>query len=317
MIQTIGEWWMWLSFALFVVAAVVVDLVVMRAQGAHKVSVREAGLWSFIWFTLSFIFCGLLWWYLERTAGHEVATLKTSEFLTGYLIEKSLSVDNVFVFFMIFNYFAVPSEYQKRILILGVIGAIVLRAIMILLGGLLIQKFHWILYFFGAFLAITGIKMLLFADEKPDLEKNPILRWIRGHLKISHSFRGELLTYKDNGVRWYTPLFIVVIMIGVTDIIFAVDSIPAIFAITEDPFIVLTANLFAILGLRALYFLLADMADRFHYLAYGLALVLIFVGAKMLFADLYKVPVAWSLATVVLVLLASVLLSWLRPKTEA
>jgi tellurite resistance protein TerC len=232
------------------------------------------------------------------------------------LIEKSLSVDNIFVFLMIFTYFAIPAEYQRRALVLGVIGAIVLRVIMILIGAMLIAKFHWILYLFGAFLLITGIKMFIVADDKPDLEANPVLKWMRGHMNIARELSCEKLTVMKDGVRWYTPMFVVLVLIGVTDIIFAVDSIPAIFAITEDPFIVLTSNIFAILGLRALYFLLADMADRFHLLSYGLALVLMFVGVKMLIVEFYKIPVFLSLGVVVLILTGAVVASLKIPKKE-
>jgi len=307
--ETIANWWMWVGFAVFVVVALVIDLLVMKNEGAHRVSAREALNWSALWISLSFVFCGLLWWYLDASAGRDMANLKATEFLTGYLIEKSLSVDNIFVFLMIFTYFAVPAEYQKRALIIGVIGAIVLRVIMILVGAWLIATFHWILYLFGLFLLGTGIKMLIFANHKPDLEKNPMLKWMRGHLLITKEFHGEQFTFMKDGVRWYTPLFIVLVLIGVTDVVFAVDSIPAIFAITSDPFIVMTSNIFAILGLRALYFLLADMADRFRLLSYGLALVLVFIGTKMLIVDFYKIPVFWSLGVVGVILLASVLLS--------
>ena len=307
---------MWLGFVVFVVVAVAVDLLVMKNQGAHRVSAREALIWSALWIGLSLAFCGLLWWYLDQSFGRELANLKATEFLTGYLIEKSLSVDNVFVFLMIFTYFAVPAEFQKRALIIGVIGAIILRAIMIFVGALLIAKFHWILYVFGVFLLGTGIKMIIFADSKPDLEKNPVLKWMRGHLSITREFHGEQFTFKKDGVRWYTPLFIVLVLIAVTDIIFAVDSIPAIFAITEDPFIVMTANIFAILGLRALYFLLADMAERFHLLSYGLAFVLMFVGTKMLIVDFYKIPVFWALGVVATILTISVILSLVTTKPE-
>ena len=307
--ESIGSWWMWTGFVVFVVVAVAIDLLVMKNQGAHRVSVREALNWSVLWIALSLAFCGLLWWYLDANVDREMANLKATEFLTGYLIEKSLSVDNVFVFLMIFSYFAVPAEYQKRALIIGVIGAIILRAIMILIGAWLIAKFHWILYLFGLFLLVTGIKMLIFADKKPDLEKNPILKWMRGHMAITKEFHGERFTIMKDGVRWYTPLFIVLVLIAVTDVVFAVDSIPAIFAITKDPFIVMTANIFAILGLRALYFLLADMADRFHLLSYGLAFVLMFVGTKMLIVDFYKVPVFWALGVVGAILTISVILS--------
>ncbi len=311
--QTIGEWWMWVAFGVFVVVAVIVDLVVLRQQGSHKVSVREALLWSLIWIALSFVFCGLLWWYLQDTQGSAVATQKAGEFLTGYLIEKSLSVDNVFVFLLIFTYFKVPQDYQKKVIIIGVVGAIVLRAIMILIGAYLIARFHAILYLFGAFLLITGVKMLVFSDDQPDLSTNPLLRWIRGHLRVTDEFQGERFWIDRDGVRWFTPLFVVIIMVAVTDVIFAVDSIPAIFAITEDPFIVLTSNVFAVLGLRALYFLLADMAGRFHYLSTGLAIVLIFIGTKMLIVPWFKIPVFWSLGVVAAVLIGSIVVSMLRP----
>ena len=212
---------------------------------------------------------------------------------------------------MLFTYFAVPAELQKRVLILGVIGAIVLRAVMILIGAWLIKEFHWVLYLFGAFLLITGIKMLVFADADSDLEKNPVLRWMRGHMNLSSEFVGERFWFLRDGVRVYTPLFVVMVLIGITDIVFAVDSIPAIFAITDDAFIVMTSNIFAILGLRAMYFLLADLKERFHLLTYGLGVILVFVGIKMLIVDWYKIPVFWSLGIVGTILSVSVIASLL------
>ncbi len=294
-ITTIGTWWMWAGFAVFVVIAIAVDLLVMEKQGAHKVTTQEALVWSAIWFGLSFVFAAMLWWYLNSTQGGDVANRVSMEFVTGYLVEKSLSIDNIFVFLMIFTYFAVPAEFQKRALIIGIIGAIILRAILILVGAWLLAHFHWLLYVFGAFLVVTGIKMWLAAGKEPNIEANPVLKFLRKHMKITTQFNGEKLTVMLNGVKHFTPIFVVLILIGATDIIFAVDSIPAIFAITSDPFIVLTANIFAILGLRALYFLLADLADRFHLLAYGLALVLIFIGTKMLLIDFYKIPIGIAL----------------------
>lgn len=286
---------MWAGFAVFVVIAIAVDLLVMEKQGAHKVTTQEALAWSAIWFGLSFVFAAMLWWYLNSTQGGDVANRVSMEFVTGYLVEKSLSIDNIFVFLMIFTYFAVPAEFQKRALIIGIIGAIILRAILILVGAWLLAHFHWLLYVFGAFLVVTGIKMWLAAGKEPNIEANPVLKFLRKHMKITTQFNGEKLTVMLNGVKHFTPIFVVLILIGATDIIFAVDSIPAIFAITSDPFIVLTANIFAILGLRALYFLLADLADRFHLLAYGLALVLIFIGTKMLLIDFYKIPIGIAL----------------------
>ena len=293
--ETIGTWWMWSAFAIFVVIAIIVDLWAMQRQGAHQVSFKEALNWSILWISLSFVFVALLWWYLDTHQGRAVANTVAMQFMTGYLVEKSLSVDNIFVFLMIFSYFSIPAEHQKRALIIGIIGAIVLRAILILMGAWLLESFHWLLYVFGVFLIVTGMKMWISADKKPDIANNPVLKFLKRHLPISKQLDGEKLTTRINGSKFYTPLFVVLIMIGVTDIIFAVDSIPAIFAITADPFIVLTANVFAILGLRALYFLLADLANRFHLLAYGLALVLVFIGTKMLMIDFYKIPISVAL----------------------
>jgi integral membrane protein, TerC family len=308
-LTSIGTPLMWAGFLVFVLVMLALDLFVLGGRHAHRVSTREALGWSVTWVTLALIFNALLWWYLDGNLGREVANDKALEFLTGYLIEKSLSVDNVFVFLMIFTFFRVPAEYQRRVLIFGVLGAIVLRAIMILAGAYLVAKFHWILYLFGIFLVITGFKMLVFAEQEADLDRNPILKWLRGHLRITPEYHGEKFWIMKNGVRWFTPLFLVLIMIEISDLIFAVDSIPAIFAITTDPFIVFTSNIFAILGLRALYFLLADMADRFHLLKYGLALILVFVGLKMLVASFYKVPIGIALGVVGVILMTSVLAS--------
>jgi tellurite resistance protein TerC len=316
--ESIGTWWMWVAFAIFVVVAIVVDLLVLERKGAAKVSFKEALNWSIVWIVLSFIFNGLLWWYLDGKYGREVANETSMEFFTGYLIEKSLAVDNIFVFLMLFTFFGVPAQFQRRVLILGIIGAIVLRAIMILIGAWLIAKFHWILYLFGLFLLITGVKMLMMAEAESDLEKNPLLRFMRKHIPITKDFHGENFTVMLDGKRWFTPLFVVMVMIGITDVIFAVDSIPAIFAITLDPFIVLTSNVFAILGLRAMYFMLADLADRFHLLKYGLAFILVFIGIKMLLIDIYKIPIGFALSVVGIVLLTSMLASlWVsRPGSK-
>ena len=316
--ETIATPAMWAGFFLFVVVATFVDLKVLSAKGATRVSLREALAWSAFWVALALAFGGWLWWHLTGTAGPEEAREQALAYLTGYLIEKSLSVDNIFVFLMLFTYFAVPAELQRRTLVYGVLGAIALRIVMILVGAWLIAKFHWIIYVFGLFLLATGGKMLFFAGQKPDLEKNPALRWMRGHLALTPGFEGERFWILKDGVRTYTPLFLVLVMIGVTDIVFAVDSIPAIFAITDDPFIVMTSNIFAVLGLRALYFVLADMADRFHLLSYGLALVLMFIGTKMLLIDVWKIPVFLALGVVAALLAASIVASLvLRPRPPA
>src|SRR5512137_314120 len=312
--ESIGSPLMWSLFAAFVLVALLVDFFAMSKQGAHRVSIKEAAVWSLVWGGVCFVFLGWLWWYLEANATREIANAKALEFLTGYLVEKALAVDNIFVFLMVFTYFAVPPEFQKRVLMIGILGALVLRAGMILVGAWLIQQFDWILYIFGAFLVFTGVKMWWAAGQEPDLEANPALKWVRGHFRISPSYDGERFTTVINGVRHFTPLFVVIALIGIVDIIFAVDSIPAIFAITTDPFIVLTSNVFAILGLRAMYFLLADAADRFSLLKYGLALVLIFVGAKMLLIDVWKIPVALSLGVVAAIIGTSV---WLSLRKDA
>ena len=315
--ESIGSWWMWASFAVFVVLACAVDLLVLQKKGDDRVSIGQALRWSALWVALALLFNVLLWWYLDGEAGREVANAKATQFFTGYLIEKSLAVDNIFVFLMLFTYFAVPAELQKRVLILGVIGAIILRAAMILVGAWLIKEFHWVLYLFGLFLLVTGIKMLIFANANADLEKNPILKWMRGHMNLTPDFDGEKFWVVRQNVRFYTPLFVVMILIGITDVIFAVDSIPAIFAITDDPFIVMTSNIFAILGLRAMYFLLADLKDRFHLLTYGLGVILVFVGTKMLIVDWVKISVGISLAVVGAILATSVIASLLTKPKEA
>ncbi len=311
--ETIAPVWLWVTFVGVVIAALFIDFVVLRKQGSHAVGVKEALNWSIIWVAASFAFNALFWWAVRDTSGStELANQKALEFLTGYLIEKSLAVDNIFVFLMIFTYFAVPAEYQKRVLMIGIIGAIVLRTIMILVGGWLLQQFHWILYVFGAFLILTGIKMWWAAGKEPSLDDNPALKLLRRLMNVSKNYDGENFFTFQNGKKLATPLFMVICLVALTDVIFAVDSIPAIFAITSDPFIVLTSNVFAILGLRAMYFLLAAVAERFHLLNYGLAVVLIFIGTKMCLVDIYKIPVAWSLAFVVVTL---ALTMWVSVKT--
>ena len=300
---------MWAGFIAFVLAMLALDLFVLGGKKAHRVSVKEASAWVLAWVTLALSFGALLWWYLDGSLGREVANRKALEFITGYLIEQSLSVDNMFVFVMIFTYFAVPPELQRRVLLYGVLGAIVMRAGMILAGVWLVQEFAWVLYVFGAFLVLTGVKMLVFADKKPDLDRNPVLRWLRGHMRITPGFHGESFFVRQQGLLYATPMFLVLVMIELSDLVFAVDSIPAIFAVTTDPFIVFTSNIFAIMGLRALYFLLADMADRFHLLKYGLAIVLVFIGGKMLAMPWFHMPVQWSLSVVGSIIVISVLLS--------
>jgi tellurite resistance protein TerC len=316
--DSIAPVWLWVFFVGTVLVALFIDFVVLSKQGAHSVSVKEALNWSLVWVALSFGFNALFGWAVYREHGSELAMTKSMEFLTGYLIEKSLAVDNIFVFLMIFSYFAVPPAFQKRVLMIGIVGAIVLRTVMILLGAWLIAHFHWVLYVFGAFLLLTGIKMWWAAGKEPDLESNPALKLLRRWVPVSRDFDGEKFFTVENGKRIATPLLLVIALVGLTDVIFAVDSIPAIFAITSDPFIVLTSNIFAILGLRAMYFLLAAVAAKFHLLSYGLAVVLMFIGTKMILIDVFKIPVAISLGVVVSILAITMLWSVrTAPKIDA
>lgn len=308
--HTVAPLWLWAAFAAVVVVSLFIDFVVLRKQGAHEIGVKEALHWSLVWVALSLAFNALLWWAVrDATGSAATANTRALEFLTGYLIEKSLAVDNIFVFLLIFSYFAVPAAYQKRVLMIGIIGAIVLRTIMILVGGWLLQQFHWILYLFGAFLILTGVKMWWAAGEEPSLDGNPALRLLRRVMPVSHGYDGEKFWTVENGVRIATPLLMVICLVALTDVIFAVDSIPAIFAVTSDPFIVLTSNVFAILGLRAMYFLLAAVANKFHLLNYGLAVVLVFIGTKMCLIDVFKIPVGVSLGVVIAILAVTMWLS--------
>jgi tellurite resistance protein TerC len=284
---------------------------------SHKVSVKEAASWSAVWVALALLFNLGMYLYLRDSVGETIATAKSMEFLAGYVIEKSLSVDNVFVFLMIFSHFAVPVQYQRRVLLYGVLGAIVMRIIMILAGTWVITQFAWVLYIFGIFLVFTGMRMLVAAEKEPDLEANPILRFAKKMLPFTKDFHEEKFSIIENGKRVFTPLFLVLILIEISDVVFAVDSIPAIFAVTTDPFIVFTSNIFAIMGLRALYFLLADMADRFHLLKFGLAFVLMFVGVKMLIVKWVHVPTTVSLLVIGTLLASSIIASLIATRKKA
>lgn len=295
---------LWIVFNVFVLGMLALDLGVFHRK-AHAVSLKEALVWCCVWVSLALTFnAGIYIW-----SGPE----KALEFLTGYLIEYSLSVDNVFVFAIIFSYFAVPAAYQHRVLFWGIVGALVLRAIFIVLGAALLTAFHWMIYVFGGFLIITGIKLLLTGDHKLEPEKNPVVRLVRRVMRVTPEYHGQRFFLRNNGQLWVTPLFLVLVVIESTDVIFAMDSIPAIFGITLDPFIVYTSNVFAILGLRALYFLLAGIMDMFRYLKVGLSLVLCFVGAKMMIVDFYKIPIGLSLGVVAGILGVSIVVSLLGP----
>jgi tellurite resistance protein TerC len=300
---------LWIVFNVFVLGVLFLDLGILHRR-AHAVSLREAALWCSVWVSLAMLF-GLGVYTFQ---GGE----KALEFITGYLIEWSLSVDNLFVFLVIFSYFAVRATYQHRVLFWGILGALVLRAVFILTGSALLNHFHWMIYVFGIFLIFTGVKLLFAGEEKLEPEKNPAVRLVRRFIKLTPDYVGQQFFVRIDGRLWATPLFLVLVVIETTDVIFAVDSIPAIFAITLDPFIVYTSNVFAILGLRALFFLLAGIMGLFCYLRVGLAFVLSFVGVKMTIVDFYKIPIAVSLGVVATILLLSILASlWVRPKERS
>ncbi|MBW3130527.1 MULTISPECIES: TerC family protein [Hymenobacter] len=298
----------WAGFVVFVLAMLLLDLLVLNRK-AHVVRMREALGWSAFWIALSLSFNYLVY----RTMGHQAGL----EFLTGYLIEKSLSVDNLFVFLLIFSYFKVPPQYQHKILFWGIIGALVLRAAFILAGAALLAKFHFLLYLLGAFLVYTGVKMAISAnDPEIDPESNPIVKFLGRHLPITNRIDGPEFFLRRNGVLFATPLFVVLVMVETTDVVFAADSIPAILAVSRDTFIVFTSNVFALLGLRAMYFALAGLMRLFHYLHYGLSLILVFIGGKLLLSEYVHIPMGVALGTVGVILFGSVLLSVLFPKTE-
>ncbi|MDA6078378.1 TerC family membrane protein Alx [Escherichia coli] len=296
--NTVGTPLLWGGFAVVVAIMLAIDLLLQGRRGAHAMTMKQAAAWSLVWVTLSLLFNAAFWWYLVQTEGRAVADPQALAFLTGYLIEKSLAVDNVFVWLMLFSYFSVPAALQRRVLVYGVLGAIVLRTIMIFTGSWLISQFDWILYIFGAFLLFTGVKMALAHEDESGIRDKPLVRWLRGHLRMTDTIDNEHFFVRKNGLLYATPLMLVLILVELSDVIFAVDSIPAIFAVTTDPFIVLTSNLFAILGLRAMYFLLAGVAERFSMLKYGLAVILVFIGIKMLIVDFYHIPIAVSLGVV-------------------
>ncbi|QDX31371.1 TerC family protein [Dickeya poaceiphila] len=306
---TIGTPLLWSSFAIIVVIMLAIDLFYQGKKGAMVMTFKQAAAWSLIWVTLSILFNAGFWWYLSSTVGREVADTQALAFFTGYLIEKALAVDNVFVWLMLFSYFAIPAQYQRRVLVYGVLGAIVLRTIMVFAGSWLVSQFQWLLYLFGAFLLITGLKMALAKEDDAAIGEKPVVRWLRGHLRMTDTLQGDRFFIRQNGLLYATPLFLVLVMVEISDVIFAVDSIPAIFAVTTDPFIVLTSNLFAILGLRAMYFLLAGVAQKFSMLKYGLAVILIFIGIKMMLIDLFHIPVAMSLSVVAVILLVTILIN--------
>ena len=304
MIATI---YVWIGFLAFVLLMLALDLGVFHRK-SHEVKIKEALIWSAVWISIALLFNYGIYVYMGE--------VKAMEFLTGYIIEKSLSIDNLFVFIMIFSYFNVDKKYQHKVLFWGIIGALIMRSIFIFAGVALINKFHWIIYIFGAFLIFTGVKMLFQKDEKMDPNKNPLVKLFKRFYPVTEEMHGDRFFVKVNAKTFATPLFVVLLLVEFTDLIFAVDSIPAIMAITSDPFIIFTSNVFAILGLRALYFALAGITQYFHYIKYGLSAILVFVGVKMVLVDFYKIPVMISLFTILAILVISVIASLLFPKKE-
>ena len=297
--------WFWVIFNAFVLLMLALDLGVFHKK-LHVVSVKEALIWSGIWISLALCFNGFIYYMFGET--------KALEFLTGYVIEKALSVDNIFVFVLIFSYFHIPAIYQHKVLFWGIIGALIMRVIFIFAGVALLEKFHWTIYIFGGILIFTGIKMLFDTDKKIEPDKNPVIKFFKKIMPTTNELHGDKFFIKQNQKSYATPLFIVLILIEITDLIFAVDSIPAILAVTQDQFIVYTSNVFAILGLRSLYFALANIIDRFKYLAVGLAIILVFVGIKMIIIDFYKIPIHFSLLIIFLILIFSVIFSLIKTK---
>jgi tellurite resistance protein TerC len=309
--------WLWVGFNLFVLAMLALDLGVFHRK-SHAVSGREALLWSLVWISLSLVFNAGIYFFWDKLVPESSYTNGEAAlaFFTGYLIEKSLSVDNIFVFILIFSFFAVPAAYQHRVLFWGILGALVMRGILIVIGAALIKEFHWIIYVFGAFLIFTGIRMARSRDEEVHPDQNPVVKFFRRFMPVTDRYEGGNFFVRHAGKLMATPLFLVLLVVESTDLVFAVDSIPAIFAVTEDPFIVYTSNVFAILGLRALYFLLANVMDKFQYLKLGLAAVLTFVGIKMVITDFYKIPIGLSLGVVAGILTLSILVSLWKAKTS-
>jgi len=299
---------MWLVFGVAVAGMLVLDLGVFHRR-AHKVYIREALVWSAVWIALALLFALGVWFEM----GKEPAL----EFLTGYIIEKSLSVDNLFVFALIFTMFSVPGKFQRRVLFWGVLGALIMRGIFIAAGAALLERFHWLIYVMGAFLIFTGIKLALQKETEIHPDRNPLVRLVSKFFPVTKTYHGESFFVRINGALAATPLFIVLLIVESTDVVFAVDSIPAIFAVTRDPFIVYTSNVFAILGLRSLYFLLAGALDKFHYLKPALAVILSFVGLKMLISNFYKIPVGVSLGVIATLLIVAVVASLVRVRRLA
>ncbi|QXW25965.1 TerC family protein [Acinetobacter johnsonii] len=308
--ETIGTLWLYLAFFGLVAVMLIIDFLGFRNSQGQEVKVKTAACWSIAWVSVAALFGGGLWLYLQQTAGVAIANTKVMEYFAGYLLEKSLAVDNVFVWLMIFVAFAIPPALRRKLLLYGVLGAIVLRTVFIFIGAWFVQEFSWVLYIFGAFLVYTGFKFLKGQDdEEKNIEDMAILKWLRKHLRITPQMQGDKFFVRQNGMLWATPLFLVLILVEASDVIFAVDSIPAIFAVTTDPFIVLTANLMAILGLRAMFFLLSGAASKMHYLPYGLGLILLFIGFKMLMLDVFHMPIWISLGFIVITLAITAWLS--------
>lgn len=312
-----GTIWLWVGFIIFVLAMLAIDLGVFHRK-AHAISIKEATIWSVVWISLSMLFNLGLYFFWDKISFESTYTNSEAAlaFFTGYLIEKSLSVDNIFVFVLLFTYFSVPAAHQHRVLFWGIIGALIMRGTLIAVGAALLKEFHWIIYIFGVFLIYTGFRMASHKNEDLNPDQNVLLKFLRRIMPVTNTYEGDKFFVRRAGRLMATPLLVVLLVVESTDLVFAVDSIPAIFAVTQDPFIVFTSNVFAILGLRSLYFLLAGVVDKFHYLKLGLSVVLVFVGIKMVIVDLYKIPVGVSLGVIAAILTTSIIASIIRARRK-
>jgi tellurite resistance protein TerC len=308
--HAMGSWWLWTGFIVFILCLLAVDLLVLSGQRKQQVSIKQALGWTIFWVTLALLFNVFLWWYVWQHHGLSEANQKALTFFTGYILEKSLSIDNLFVFLLIFDSFSVPEKYQRQVLFQGVIGAIIMRAIMIVGGIYLIEHFSWLFYFLGFLLIITASRMLFVDSAKKNITETFLIRFLYRYLPLTQRYYGKKYFVRLNGVLYFTPLFLVLILIELSDLIFAIDSIPAIFGITTDSFIVFSSNIFAILGLRAMYFLLAKVAYRFYLLKYGIAVILIFIGIKMIIAHWVTIPIFACISFIAIILAISIAFSW-------
>ncbi|MFP3028848.1 MAG: TerC/Alx family metal homeostasis membrane protein [Arsenophonus sp.] len=314
--HSVGTPLLWAIFTIVIAVMLLIDIFLHGKHFGKEITVRQALIWTLIWIALALLFALGLWFYFKQTSCLTIANRQVMAFLTGYLVEKALAIDNVFVWLILFNYFLIPANLQRLVIIYGVFGALVLRTIMIFTGSWLVLQFYWILYLFGIFLVFTGIKMFFFKENDQSIDKKPLVKWVASHLRMKNTLYGDRFFIRQQGILFSTPLIIVLILVEISDIIFAVDSIPAIFAVTTDPFIVLTSNLFAILGLRAMYFVLSGIVEKFSILKHGLSIILIFIGIKMLLMDVFYISTAMTLSIIAGILILTILINYIVNKCK-